>query len=211
MNNIQLTVFDIFSYILPGLCYIILIWTALHEVDLSTFIGAISKLSFYSFLAYSFISYLLGFTADVVASAVIVGITDKIRGDFRSRVITDFLDKNPGISIPDYHFGVIYSFADVKAPNARQKADQYSAMSGLARNLSLFLLVFALTTVVSAALEIQTVPLFFLLLKVASSLILSVILMFRADTFRFWSHSHLLHVYFLLNSEEHHGNEQQNG
>ena len=125
-------------------------------------------------------------------------MTDKIRGDLRSRVLTDFREENPGCTMEEYHFGAIYSFADVKVPNTREKADQYSAMSGLARNLSLALLVFAFTTGGYAIANVDKITLLSVLVKVGTAMSISVILMFRADTFRFWSHSHLLNVYYLL-------------
>ena len=201
MDNLRLTVFDIFSYTVPGLCYLILISLGLGKTNTSELVNIISGLSIYSFFAYCFIAYLLGFTLDTVAGGITVKIIEVIRGKLKERVLSNFLRENPDSKITEYHFSKIYSFADIKEEKSREKADQYSAMSGLARNLSLAFLIYALITFCHALVYSEDHQWKVFLFKFVVGITVSAILMWKSDTFRQWSHGHLLTIYHYYNCE----------
>jgi hypothetical protein len=197
MDNLRLTVFDIFSYMIPGLCYLVLLSWLVGKVDLSEVRKTISELSVFSALAYSFLSYLLGFVSDAISSLTILPLTDKIVGDLRGRVLREFRRENRCPEQEEYHFSTVYSFVDAKAPHVREKADQFSAMSGMARNLSLVFLIYGLSVAWSGIRSPGTIG-WSLTLRMSFAMVISFLLVRRADMFRRWSHTHLLNVYVLL-------------
>ena len=206
MDSLRLTVFDIFSYTVPGLCYIILIFLGLDKTNISELNKIISGLSIYSFFAYCFIAYLIGFTLDTVAGGLITKIVEVFKGNLKERVLSDFLRENPESKITGYHFSKIYSFADIKKEKARDKADQYSAMSGLARNLSLAFLIYTLLTFCHFLFCVENHQWKLFILKIFFGITTSTILMLKSDTFRRWSHGHLLTIY----SHYYHDNTEVN-
>ncbi len=190
--------FDVFSYLIPGFCYVLLIMWATGEIQPAQMPSATESLTLYSILIYSFICYMIGFISDAISSLFIVKIMDSIRGDLRKRVSEKFKGLMDEENSETYHFSWIYAFADVKAPQAREKADQFSAMSGLSRNLSLAFFTFAIVTIAVEIFGLHRVGVLALASETIGALVISSILMFRADTFRRWSHSHLLNVHKLL-------------
>ena len=182
----------------PGVCYLIMVPWALKWVAPFQFIDSFSNLTIYSTVAYAFLAYLIGFISDSIAIVIVLFITDRIRGDHRARVLAEFMKENTETEITDYHFSTIYSFVDIKAPNAREKADMFSAMSGLARNLSLAFLLLSILILCTAVVEFQNGYLVHEFAASACSFVVSCVLMLRADTFRKWSHSHLLNSFSLL-------------
>jgi hypothetical protein len=183
---------------IPGFCYLALFSWGLDDIQISTDVQTISTLSIYAAVAFCFFSYIIGFISDSLASVIVVRIIDWFRGDIRDRVSLKFKDEGQKDEEYRYRFSAIYAFADVKAPQAREKADQFSAMSGLARNLALVFLVFAFSVGIRPLFNRQSVIWPIYATKLTVALGISIILMFRSDTFRRWSHSHLFNVYKLL-------------
>ncbi|MCG3150558.1 MAG: hypothetical protein PCFJNLEI_04044 [Verrucomicrobiae bacterium] len=199
MNNIRLTVFDIFSYLIPGLSYLLLIPYALDFGSCPELFYVLRHLSTFSLLAIAVIAYMTGFVSDAIAEAFISRITDKVLGDLKTRVLTNFNTDNPRDALPEYHFASIYSYADVYVPRARDKADQMSAMKGLASNLSLSFMSFALAAGIYSLTSVSQMHLLKTIIEIIAALIISAILMYRADTFKRWSHTHLLNAYVRRN------------
>lgn len=200
MNNIRLTVFDIFSYMIPGLCYLFLFFGFIDITDISNIKKMISDISILQAVSYSLLSYLIGFISDTIAQLTILPLTDKIRGNIRNRVLDKYLKEN-NLPQEGYHFSSLYSFIDAKAPHVREKVDQFSAMSGMARNLSLAFLVYSIVMIIIVLINSEITG-DFSILRLFSAVIISFLLVIRADKFRQWSHIHLLNVYVLLLNQE---------
>ena len=198
MNNIRLTVFDIFSYTVPGFCYIILFAFGLEKIDLNSFVETTSKLSIYTILAYSLLSYIIGFIFDVFADKIIIKLIDLLQGDLKERVLSEFNRENPQFALTEYHFSKLYSSIDVQVSKAREKVDQYSAMSGLARNLSLAFLTFTFTSISFTIIHFYNIQWSLFIIKILTGFAISLVLMLQTDTFRRWSHYHLLCDFYIV-------------
>jgi len=198
MNNFRLGVFDIFGYIVPGLFHIVLAILALNIVDLEQLNKTISALSIYSVLTYSFLAYVIGFTTDAIAAPYLPFFMERIRGSLKDKVLQTFKEENPDSIIEKYHFGFIYAFADVKAPNTRAKADIFSAMSSMARNISLAFLLYGVLSIGYAIANYGKTIWLHAIAKLLIAVIISILLLYRAYSFRSWSHGHLLNVYSIL-------------
>ena len=198
MGNIRLTVFDIFSYLVPGFSYIVIIVCLNCNFNLEELISLTDNINFITIGIYSFFSYLIGFISDAVASFLIPSIIDLFKGDFKTRIIQEFNREYPDSNMQTYHYAHVYAYVNNFANPVREKVDQFSAMSGLARNLSLTLLVFVIVVLYYTINNWEIVNFLKISLILILSLIISVVLMFKSDTFKRWSHAHLLHVYYLL-------------
>lgn len=136
MNNFRLGVFEVFSYITPGLFYMLLIPLSMNILGKSRLINDIfinKDIPFYSIFALFFVAYLIGFLFDWFAYKYYQLIFGK---SHKNKVIKHFNNENPDSKITDYNFGYIYAYAEVHCPNSREKADQFSALSNMSRNLS---------------------------------------------------------------------------
>lgn len=198
MNNFRLGVFDLFSYIVPGLFYIILVALSLNILNMDQLIKGISSISFFSFLAFLLAGYLIGFAFDGIASKYYKITIRIIRGELEIRVLEHFKKENPDSKIDEYNFGFIYAFADVYSPDSREKADQFSALANMSRNLSLCFLCYAIITLADSLFHISTLNWIFVPLRLIGAVFVSYIFLSHADRFRSWSHIHLLYSYYIV-------------
>jgi|GEM_PF-3846820 len=197
MDNLRLTVFDVFSYILPGVCMLVSVLWGINRITISDLSNLIANMNINIILFYIFVSYLLGFVVDAFSIVSIYKITDKILGKFSNRIIKEHNNKNSDNLIDEYHFSKIYSFSEIKHKDAREKADQFLAMSGLARNLCFTFIITVLVIIIKNMLAFSYINWLNMIGQLVSFFALSYLLMIRADIFRRWAHSHLLDIYVL--------------
>lgn len=195
MNSFRLTVLDVFSYMIPGLSYLLLYPYAIGKAGCDDLFPTLTLLTAYSIAAYAVIACSIGFVSDALAAVVVPKATDVLLGDLKKRVVAKFNVENPTARIETYHFACIYSFADVHVPTAREKADQMSAMSRLARNLGLSCLCYAVILNLHWLLLTPPVYCTDILRHALAALSLAALLILRADRFRRWEHNHLLNAY----------------
>ncbi len=89
MGNIRLTIFDIFSYIFPGICYLIIFYLYFINQNITTLYPIILNLKFNSSVVFLFIAYLVGFIMDSISGRIIPYITDMFQRDFKDRVLDE--------------------------------------------------------------------------------------------------------------------------
>ena len=201
MDNIKLSIFDIFSYIVPGIVYFFLAYYSVNYINFDLLFVFLQNLSISSIFVYGFISYLIGFSMDTIAAGT-MEVLEYFFGDFNVFIIEGFKKQNQKCFIDNYHFSEIYSYADLKAPQIREKTDQYSAMSGLARNLSLAFLLFVVVNIFYETFFSSSHDWPQLIMRWVAGTGISFVLMLKAYIFRKWSHYHLLHIYHMLHKEK---------
>jgi hypothetical protein len=196
MNNIKMTVFDIFSFLIPGMNYLLLFVLSLNYIPLNMLFEKISQLSFYSILIIILISYVIGFALYFIASKYLT-IFIKIfrKKTLKNRVLDEFNNSLKGIIINDYDYGRLYSFCAIKCVASRDKADDFSALGKMARNLSLGFFIFFVITLMMIFFNSDFI-LWVFIAKIIVSLFLSIILLLRADDFKSYSHGELLYSYY---------------
>ena len=133
MNKIRLGVFDVFSYIIPGIFYSFVFLSSLNIFPTNEIIRYISSASVNLFFTYLLVAYIIGFVFDWFASKYFKIIYEKSE---KRKVIEHFKNENPDSNISNYYFGFIYAFAEVNCPNNRNKADHFSSLRNMSRNLS---------------------------------------------------------------------------
>jgi len=198
MNSIRLGVFDIFAYIVPGIVYIVLISLALNFITPEQLINEILSLSLYSLLGYFFLGYLISFALENISSRYFYFTVELIKGNSQSRVIEKFKKENPDAKINEYRYPYTYAFVDVYSPISREKADNFSALAKMARNLSFGFLIFAILTILFSFIHFSQVNWLRMLLKVLIALIISIIFSFNADRYNLYFHIYLLNTYHII-------------
>jgi len=201
MNSIRLGVYDIFSFIIPGIVYIILISFSLNLVTPEQFMNTIFSLSVYSLLGCFFLAYLVGFAFENLATKYCNSIIRIIKGKLKSRLIEEFNENHPDAKIKDYIFSFIYAFADIYSPASREKADNFSALSKMSRNLSLGFLLFIPLTLIYSFLHFNQISWLLSIFKIVAAILISLIFLFHADRYDANSHRHLLNTYYIVSKD----------
>ena len=99
-----------------------------------------------------------------------------IKGNFQNRVIENFKKENPDAKIDEYRFPYMYAFADVYSPISREKADNFSALAKMARNLSFGFLIFAILTIIYNFIHFSQVDWLIMPLKIIIAIINSLLI-----------------------------------
>jgi len=196
MGQIRLGLFDLFSYIIPGIAQIVLMGLALNIIDVAQLQVLITTLTLESLIAYIFLGYIAGFITEGIAVRYVAVILDKVKGKLNDRVLARLKEFHPETKIKNYDINFIYSFAEVNSPKSTEKADTFFAMGSLARNLSFAFLLFGVTSLIRTIVLGNTVIWSYVISII--SILLSLYLVFQADEFRASSHKHLLNIYYVV-------------
>ncbi len=208
MSQIRLGLFDLFSYIIPGIAIIIFMGLALNVVDIVQLQALVSGLTLVSSIAYIFLGYVVGFITEGLAIRYVSLILDRMRGDLGNRVFTKFSEIHPEAKVKNFDINYIYSFVAVNSPDSIEKADTFFALGSLARNLSFAFLLFGATSLVRYIILGNTILWFYGISMLA--ILLSIYLVFQADNFRGRSHRHLLNIYYVITEATIKSNESKN-
>lgn len=214
MGQIRLGLFDLFSYIIPGIAIIIFLGLAVNLLDIAQLQTLFATLTLESSIAYLFLGYIVGFIAEGMAIRYVSLILDRVKGNVGDRVLAKFKEAHPESKIKTFDINFVYSFVEVNSPHSIEKADTFFALGSLARNLSFAFLLFGITSFVrytisgNSALWLYGIS--FL------SILLSLYLVFQADNFRARSHRHLLNIYSIISevnskSDENDGKPKKKG
>lgn len=118
MNNIKLTVFDAFSYLVPGCVLLaIIIW--------ATGSAGFEKISFAEAGLGILLGYALGFVIDAVSSAIFLRMTQRAMDRLMGKI----------------KYSKVFVICDARSRDMRLKVEQLNAMSGMARNLAVCIVV----------------------------------------------------------------------
>jgi hypothetical protein len=196
MGQIRLGLFDLFSYIIPGIAIIIFMGLAVHLLDIAQLQMLFASLTLESAVVYIFLGYVVGFIAEGIAIRYVSLILDRVKGNVGERVLAKFKEAHPETKIKNFDINYVYSFVEVNSPKSIEKADTFFALGSLARNLSFAFLLFGVTSLVRYIILGNTVLWLYGISFL--SIVLSLYLVFQADNFRTRSHRHLLNVYSVI-------------
>lgn len=198
MNSIRLTVFDVFSYILPGFYFLFIFFIVLYDFNFLLLYHMFLGIGFLKLFLFLLCSYFLGFVMDPLSNFMAIKFVALFRGKLKDRVIEKCNGYKGLYDVPivlNYQFSHIYSYVDYYSSQVRLKVDQLSAMSGLARNMAMSTLLSSLLIIYYY--YINQVNVFLVFFSIVEILV-SIMLFFRSDTFRYWSHLHLLNGFIVI-------------
>jgi hypothetical protein len=182
MGQIRLGLFDLFSYIIPGIAIIIFMGLAVHLLDIAQLQMLFASLTLESAVVYIFLGYVVGFITEGMAIRYVSLILDRVKGNVGERVLAKFKEAHPETKIKNFDINYVYSFVEVNSPKSIEKADTFFALGSLARNLSFAFLLFGVTSLVRYIILGNTVLWLYGISFL--SIVLSLYLVFQADNFR---------------------------